>query len=294
MSLRAVLLVELVVTLVAASAFGCAHAAVDTNPVPTPGLVELPDADIDDAETPTDAQFDAMLPQFNFGSPLCNASTWMGCNPDDPASANAKECNLAPDGGVYSPAGGYGNAPLACHVEQVTSGPGVRPVCTPVGAAADGMPCGESTDCAPGYECVGDRTCRHYCCAGGCARQDEFCDIQPTASDPALKVPVCMLIRSCGLLDQPSDAGSCPRSQTCAVVHENGATSCVPTGQSQAGDECDTDHCARGLTCVGTSGHRRCYILCHTMARTSECPSTRQTCTGGLPLFPVPGIGICQ
>ncbi|MDP8998660.1 MAG: hypothetical protein M3O46_00950 [Myxococcota bacterium] len=292
MSPRVVLLLRWVIAAIASSMMACAHTTADTVDA---GFVVRTDPDSEDAGPSSGAAADA--PPFatasasTLGSPLCNAAVWMGCYPDDPTVAKA--CSLAPDGGVYSASAGYDNVALACHVERVKNGSDVKPVCTAAGGATDGMACRDSVDCAPGYECVGDRTCRHYCCAGSCSRQDEFCDIQPTASDLTLTVPVCMTIRSCGLLDQPTDAGSCPRNQTCAVVDENGATSCVVAGQGKPGDSCDTDHCARWLTCVGTSGHRRCYELCHTMAKPSEC-SAKETCTGGLPLFPVPGIGICQ
>lgn len=295
MSPRVVLFLRLVIAAFASSVMACAHTTADG---PPPDVVVFKDPDSDDAGHPNDGGIATDVPTSvtpsasTLGSPLCNAAAWMGCYPDDPTAAKA--CNLAPDGGVYSTAAGYDNVPLACHVERMKGGSDVKPVCTPAGGAGDRMACRESIDCAPGYECVSDHTCRHYCCAGSCSKQDEFCDIQAAASDPALTVPVCMTTRSCGLLDQPTDAGSCPRNQTCAVVHENGDTSCVVAGQGQAGDSCDTDHCMRGLTCVGTSGHRRCYKLCHTMAKTSECPSAKQMCTGGLPLFPVPGIGICQ
>jgi hypothetical protein len=229
------------------------------------------------------------------GSPLCNASVWMGCYPDNGKSARASDCNVSPDVRTYDGGGfGYDNAQAACHVQRANNDAGVQPVCTPSGAGTDGMACSQPTDCAPGYECVLDGRCQPYCCKGECAHSNLFCDIQPIAADTALKVPVCMPIQSCGLLD--SDGGSCPTGETCAVVRaDTGATSCVAIGPRQAGEDCNTANCARGLTCLGAPGGKTCYILCHTGPRAAECASTpKQTCKGGIPLFPVPGVGICE
>ncbi|MBV9947844.1 MAG: hypothetical protein JOZ69_13405 [Myxococcales bacterium] len=223
------------------------------------------------------------------GSPLCNASFWM-CYPDDPSTAH--ECQLAPDGGAYNAAVGYDNVPLGCHVRAANNDLGVAPVCTPPGNATDGMFCDTGEDCAPGYECVGNGTCRHYCCAGACGDPNDFCDIQ-TAVGSGLRVPVCAPMHHCNLLDS-SGAGSCAPGQTCQVVKNNGATSCVAIGPQQAGDECNTDHCGPTLTCIGNSGgDRTCFQLCSTSLKSHDCPSG-QTCTGGLPLFPTPGVGICK
>ncbi len=228
------------------------------------------------------------------GSPLCNASSWMGCYPDNTNTGKASDCNSSPD--VRDDAGipGYDNSQSACHVQRASNDAGVQPVCTASGSSTDGMACGGPTDCAPGYECIGDGKCQPYCCKGTCSQPDQFCDIQPTATDPGLKVPVCMPIQSCGLLD--SVGAACPSTDTCAVVRsDTGATGCVAVGPKQAGDDCNTADCARGLTCLGAPAEKTCYILCHTVERTTECASTpKQTCKGGIPLFPMPGIGICE
>jgi hypothetical protein len=62
----------------------------------------------------------------------------------------------------------------------------------------------------------------------------------------------------------------------------------VPVGAAGPNESCLTDHCARGLTCLG--GH--CYTLCH-VAAPVECPSG-ETCAGGLPVFVDPAVGVCQ
>jgi hypothetical protein len=290
MIFRAVLFLQLLVAVPAVILAGCGSSA---SPAVAQVMVFIPAPVVEeDSGVPLDAAVRAARP--NVGSPLCNASRSFGCYPDDPSTANAKECGLAPDGGAYDAAGGYDNIQLACRVVPAHRDAGPAPSCSPAGAGTDGASCGASAECAAGYECTSEGTCRRYCCAGDCANQDEFCDIQQMSSSNA-NIPVCMPIQSCGLLDQRRDAGSCPGGQTCAVVRDNGATSCVDLGPRRAGAECDTDHCARGLVCLGTSGDRHCYVLCHTALGTTECAATsKQICKGGLPLFPVPGIGICE
>lgn len=260
-------------------------------------------ADASDAgQTTSDASVEAALSipdggtaaQPIQGSPLCNASMGSGlCFPDDPATAAA--CGTAPDGGAYDPTANYEGGVLGCHV--VNEGglpPTPVPACLTAGTGADGAACEASADCAATQECVGTGMCRRYCCSTPCDSQD-FCDIQLETQNPTLVVPVCLPIRPCGLLDLPTDAAPCPMNQTCAAfVSASGAglTTCVDVGQGQAGDSCDSQHCAAGLVCVGMWGEKRCYTLCHTDGG-AECTTT-QTCTGGLPLFPNPAVGLCQ
>jgi hypothetical protein len=99
-------------------------------------------------------------------------------------------------------------------------------------------------------------------------------------------------------------AGSCPSGQTCAVVKDDGSTSCVVVGKAVAGEPCEGDgssqtggagdpfHCAAGLTCLGAPGSRTCAALCHVDSPT-DCPSGT-TCTGSAQLFKDGNIGICQ
>jgi len=226
------------------------------------------------------------------GSPLCNASAARGCYPDNlPAyPVSARSCRTAPDGGTYDPDAGYADAALACHVSRDDAGAPL-PECTPSGPNQDGASCHMSTDCAAGSECVGNPgICRHYCCSGvGPCSSSEFCDIRPKAQEPSTEVPVCVPIRSCGLIDQWSDAGACPAQETCAVArYDTGATSCVPIGTAGDGESCATDHCASGLICLGST----CFKLCHTAAP-SEC-SKKQVCKAALPLFPNPSVGVCE
>jgi hypothetical protein len=245
------------------------------------------------------AQPDAKAPAFQ-GSPLCAAQPTTDCYPDDPSTAKA--CDLAPDGGPYDSTAGYDNAKLACRVQASPNGAaGVAPVCVPAGSAGDGSWCKSSQECAPTYDCVGAGTCQRYCCSGNTeCLTDQFCDIQTTVATSSIEVPVCMPIHPAGGCQLLDTASCCPGTtacaETCAVVREDGATSCVAIGAAKAGESCDYDHCAAGLVCLGTPGQRTCFQLCHVQssASSNECAaSPQQSCKGGLPLFPDPTVGIC-
>ena len=239
------------------------------------------------------------------GSLLCpqtDAGPVPLCHPDAPTSAGMCQ-SLAPDGGPYDPSGGYADASLACRVvpsmSVATNGLGQGLLCAVSGTGMDGDSCRSGNDCAAGFDCVGAGVCRHYCCEGNapCMRTDggpgdQFCDIQPLAPASTTKIPVCMPIMpgpaGCTLL-----GSSCPMNTTCAVVREDGATSCVEVGNAQAGDSCETDHCASGLVCLGTVGARECFKLCSTNKPTYSCTAPA-TCQGGLPLFQDPSVGVCR
>lgn len=283
---------------VAAGALGaaCSSSSSSSNGGVTLVYTPLPPDASDASEEPATPLADAATTAPNpiQGSPLCNSSPASGlCYPDDPATAKA--CGSAPDGGAFDPGADYDGAILGCHVvSEGGSPPAPAPACLTSGTGADGGACDASADCIATQECVGTGTCRRYCCSAPCDPQD-FCDTQLETQNPALLVPVCVPIRPCGLLDESTDAAACPASETCtAFVGSTGAglTTCVAVGQARAGDSCDLQHCAQGLVCLGMWGEKRCYALCHTDAGT-DCPPT-QTCTGGLPLFPNPGIGLCQ
>ena len=218
------------------------------------------------------------------GNPLCQSSWETGCYPDDIVNT----CALALDGGA-SDGGADGQAPAgtACHV--VSSGQDTRTACLAAGYDMNST-CTQPTDCAAGHECVGDGTCRHYCCSGNSAcSSNQFCDVQPVTQSPKTLVPVCMPQIPCTLLDD----SSCPASQQCGVVREDGATSCVDLGTAGDREPCDDEHCARGFVCLGAMGSRRCAPLCYTSV-SSPCNGSGRTCTGTLPLFPDPTIGACQ
>jgi hypothetical protein len=231
------------------------------------------------------------------GSSLCRASR-ATCYPDDVINA----CDFAPDGVPADAAAdaGFSFAP-ACHV---VAG-GLVPSTTCLPSTVAGMyasTCSHSTECSPGYECVDGGTCRHYCCGGNSACSDgQFCDAQPMAESPGTLVPVCLAQLPCVLLND----GSCPMTEQCSVVRDDGATSCVTVGTAQAGEPCESEHCARTLVCLGPQGSdpttglslRRCQQLC-LIGNPTACKSTGGTCIGTLPLFPNPfpnpAVGVCQ
>ncbi len=249
---------------------------------PTTIRAYMPDAS--DAAAVDETPHESAAAQPLQGNALC-ASLVTGCYPDSMIDA----CNLPIDGGASgaeSDAATTG-AP-ACHVVGEDSD--VHTACLPtkVGGMA-GSTCSNATDCSPGFECVDDGTCRHYCCSGNSACSvNQFCDVRPTAQDPDSLVPVCMLELPCTLLEP----GDCAATEQCSVVREDGTTSCVPVGTALDRQPCDVEHCARGFVCIGPQGARQCAPLCYT-ANPGVCDSGR-TCTGALPLFPDSRIGACQ
>jgi hypothetical protein len=122
-------------------------------------------------------------------------------------------------------------------------------------------------------------------------QSNQFCDVEPLAFSMATKVPVCMPVHHCELLG--TSLTNCPAAETCSVVREDGATSCVGIGTAKAGDSCESVHCAAGLACLGVPGKRTCFQLCHTtsMPPSGEC-GPNLVCKGGAPLFTA-AFGIC-
>jgi hypothetical protein len=221
------------------------------------------------------------------GNALCHASKLSSdyCYPDTTVDA----CNLPQDGGAGDAAtDGAAAYPAGCHV--VTDSAGVSTKC--YASKLQGMyasTCTQATDCSPGWECVNEGTCRHYCCSGNSACSDnQFCDVQPSAQDPNTLVPVCVSEFPCTLLD----LDACPSGQQCSVVKEDGTTSCVAVGPQGDGQPCDVDHCAHGYVCLGTPGSRQCAPLCYTASPT-DCTNGRK-CVGTLPLFTNSLVGACQ
>jgi hypothetical protein len=275
------------------AAAGLAVAACDASAITPSGSSTVANVSARDGgdagELAVDAASEILPAAVLQGSPLCNAVP-TSCYPDHPTTAKA--CGEAPDGGPYSPTGGYDNVVFACRVIATPQAASQNPSCAPAGPAGDGSWCKSGSECQPAFDCVGSGTCQQYCCSGNdeCVA-DQFCDIQPTVASPSAEVPVCMPIHpagGCKLLD----ATACPAAKTCAVVRDDGATSCVSIGAATVGGECDTDHCAAGLVCLGTSGSRTCFLLCST-STAAGCPAG-QECRGGLPLFPDPTVGICS
>jgi hypothetical protein len=272
------------------------------------GGYEVPDAAVDASlpiSSPDGANAGGGLPAADAGvatgstastngDPLCNYSFAPDggvhvCEPD-----TSKECAESADSGAYSPPalddGGDGAAPLsACHV--VPSGQ----TCGAAGPGGDGAQCQTGADCAESFECVGSPgQCRHYCCGGNATCDGDsnvtmgstFCDVQTTAS-AGLYVPVCEPVTRCTLLL----AGTCPQGETCAVVKDDGTTSCVAIGNVGIGRSCNQYHCAAELTCLGAVGSRTCFQLCEVDA--PVCPNG-MTCMSSAQLFANANVGICR
>lgn len=254
------------------------------------------------------------------GSPLCGV-TADTCLPDDDGTMSSSVVSCAsatgPSGAEdedranepsEADAGDAGDASRpaarvdACRLAG--RGGEVAPVCfrAETGAGADptgtdGASCETGEDCAAGFDCVdGEKgsVCRRYCCLGSCEEQVSlsggpmFCDTQTLVAPEPRLAPVCMPIKSCTLLGE----GECGERETCAVVTETGATSCVAIGPAQDGDPCDEQHCDAGLTCLGTPGHRHCYKLCRTDRSGSDCGRAKVCTTGSA--FQDHGVGVCK
>ena len=221
------------------------------------------------------------------GSPLCNVSHFPACLPDDDWNASFCTPPHPPyDGGLDA----GDAAAVACHVRAIASDGGtlIGPQCRLAGKSSDGQGCLTSEDCAGGFECVGSPgVCRHYCCAGKCGPVDEFCDIETDVDN--LKVPVCALIKPCKVLGGSTE---CAEGETCSIVTDMGATSCVTAGPAKVDQACEVSNCGVNLTCLGQLGARKCFALCDAA---HPCRVSGQTCLSSPPvLFRQMGLGVCQ
>lgn len=227
------------------------------------------------------------------GNPLCHVDEGT-CLPDDDGYNHVMGVEAcaepAPDGGAAGDAG-ITLARSGCRLQRIDDG--VVPKCvgaTPTGL--DGDRCTSGASCAPGFDCVeesGGLFCRRYCCLGTCEGQlarnggKTFCDVRRLV-EANHTAPVCMPLKVCELFDP----GGCNDDETCAVVTEEGDTGCVPAGPTKAGDSCDADRCASGLTCLGTPGARKCYRLC----KVGESCGDGETCQTSA-VFKDPAYGVC-
>jgi hypothetical protein len=264
---------------------GCSARSDALSGTGTPTIVTVYEPDAADAGVvPEPANLAPAVEPFQ-GNLLCQVSWYSSCQPDDVVNTM---CDPVADGGATDAGDAQAPSGTACHV--VASDAGALTACLQAGFGMNSSSCTEATDCAAGHECVGDGTCRHYCCGGNSACSlNQFCDVQPTFQAPATLVPVCMPQIPCTLLDDDS----CPTNQQCGVVRDDGATSCLAVGTAGDREPCDEEHCAHGLVCLGAVGSRRCAPLCYTAIPTA-CNGSGRTCTGALPLFPNATIGACQ
>jgi hypothetical protein len=104
---------------------------------------------------------------------------------------------------------------------------------------------------------------------------------------PEYQLPVCIPVMPCQLLPD-----SCPAGLACAIVRQDGTTSCVTPGPGTEGHACP---CAQGYTCSEPDG--TCLKLCTTTK--VACPADQdchcppgEICQGGTSPYPM-GVGIC-
>lgn len=188
----------------------------------------------------------------------------------------------------------------ACHVRRGETGPIHR--CEVAGAGQQGAPCTSSRDCAPGFGCVDDEgaaKCLHFCCGGGTSsddggsgcEHDTYCAERPLRDDTSnnpLMVPVCTPADNCSL-DDPYpctiDSCTCPEGEACAIVRNDGTTSCVVPGNGLAGEACP---CAPGFFCSFATN--TCVKICRTDGSDDmACGTGRCQATVNLP----EGYGLC-
>lgn len=228
------------------------------------------------------------------GSPLCGVQEG-GCVPDDDGANDGESSS-----GASVPNGSSGERceeTQACRVRALDDG-SRRAECELSDAdhlGTEGSECQEGSGCAAGFDCVDSErggVCRRYCCDGSCDGQvsnnggPTFCDIQKVVHERTYLVPVCMPLKKCKLLID----GECAKTETCGIVNETGDSGCVPVGNAKAGERCDEEHCAAGLTCLGYPGDRTCFQLCRTDG--NDCPSG-ETCTTGA-VFQNTAFGLCK
>jgi hypothetical protein len=233
-----------------------------------------------------DAYFgDAFGPTTDGGPvPASRAGLCVGdCSPDDPLACVG-------DAGVDA-------APTqSCRI-ILGAGQKTTSTCGKSGTGGEGASCNSGTDCAPGYECVGTGTCRHYCCddttcnkelADASPYDTFFCDIANEHQSSGAVVPVCNVVVHCALFTD-----SCPANETCTIVEVNNNSSlvatCAATGTAGVNESCETTHCAQGLACIGAVGLRTCQQLCD---QSHPCPSSSTCNTKSQALMNLK-VGIC-
>jgi hypothetical protein len=160
--------------------------------------------------------------------------------------------------------------------------------CGPAGKSDDGFACKTAQDCLSGMGCAaspnGGGVCKNYCCGNpeDCPTKT-YCASQPMAEDPtSIAIPVCVPANVCPLLTD----GACDPGLTCAIVRDDGTTSCVPPGPGQLNEACP---CAAGFVC--SKLFNQCKKLCHIGKDAEDCGGNA-TCQAGSSGFPE-GFGAC-
>ncbi|MCA9598613.1 MAG: hypothetical protein KC776_35120 [Myxococcales bacterium] len=273
--------------------------------------------------TPTDAgkdQISADVPVPDSGTeagpPTINPLCGSGCLPDDPyscvggfadgggPSGDAGAGQASAEAGLPPPMAGAdagagvseaGPAPAAgCFVKRDAGEPVTE--CAPAGTGGTAAPCVSSSDCAPGFACVGEGSaaqCRPFCCSGASACESgTYCAERGLRDDsmgatPQM-VPVCIQADDCSLDEPypcpPNKQCKCKEGTACTVVSSDGTTSCVQPGTGQAGEACP---CAPGHVC--SLEKKTCIKICSTDSAAAECGSGKCQSVSYLPK----GFGVC-
>lgn len=207
---------------------------------------------------------------------LCGGSQ-PGCSTDPTSSdcapgGNANMGGAPPDGSTRT-------------CQLVAGGDQIQAVCAMAGAAAAGDVCTSATACQAGLGCAATDVPDLALCQPFCCSDPETCPSATYCKRASLigtqfPIPVCAPVTQCQLLN---DAAWCKPGQTCAIVRNDGTTSCIDAGQSQADGICP---CAAGYTCSNATG--TCLKLCHIGG--DECG--KGTCQGGTKPYPA-DIGFC-
>jgi hypothetical protein len=203
----------------------------------------------------------------------------------------------AGEAGTVGTGGGPGTEPAiyGCRVQR--KGAGVASACEAAGNGELNAPCFSSSDCQPGLGCVGDGSCRPFCCQDedSCPR-GTYCAERTLREEPAtsgsplapLLVPTCMPADNCDLAQAyPCPAGGdcrCPSGTACMVVRPDGTTTCAVPGAGLVGQACP---CAWGHVCSRATN--TCLKLCNTLATVSDCGSGKCQASAELP----EGFGVC-
>jgi hypothetical protein len=238
---------------------------------------------------PTDAGSTPVGDDYN-NNPLCGVrkSGTGGEGQCHPWDTNQADASTPPNESCPSLLHVDGGGDYACHVMAADGG--AEPTCLPEGTSTGA--CGAQKSCKAGYECVVDGetgACRRYCCEPTACDAMSFCDVQPIVSGGGM-VPVCVPVSSCTLLG----VGQCS-GRTCGVVDQTkGTTSCMDVGPRIEGEECETEHCARDLVCLGAPGARKCFKLCDTTneAPAYSCRLDQKCLTNGV-TFKGANVGVC-
>lgn len=175
--------------------------------------------------------------------------------------------------------------------------------CALAGAAGNNAPCLTSSDCQPGFGCVGDQTsglCQRYCCQDADACEaDTYCAERPMRdaivngqargsgdTSTAPMIPVCVAAVNCDLAEAYPCKGTqcaCTNGTACLVVRSHGTTACAVPGNGKAADACP---CAWGFVCSAATN--RCLELCYTRG-TATCGNGKCQAASELP----DGWGAC-